>query len=227
MLHLWILQLPSADSGELASACEAVLDEADRRRRGFYQLEPARQQFVIGRGLARVALSSAAPSTSPSSWRFALTAEGKPVADHGPSFSLAHTRGLMVCAVNDAGEVGADAEMIERELNLSAMTKVLTEEEAESLADMDMANRLLSFARIWTAKEAAAKACGQGLRVDFRQIRLTPASEGWLATGSAGDWVVWQKNFHASHMISVATREAVEPICHALSDTDFLNVLPH
>ncbi len=78
----------------------------------------------------------------------------------GPKgLGLSHTRGVLVAAICPTASTGVDAEWLARPVPGAPLAaRWFSPKEAE-----DVAAAPDHFLRLWTAKEAAAKACGLGL----------------------------------------------------------------
>ncbi|MEV5208433.1 4'-phosphopantetheinyl transferase superfamily protein [Micromonospora sp. NPDC053740] len=93
--------------------------------------------------------------------------EGRPVvrADGVEvAVSISRTAGLVVVAARRAGAVGVDVERIRPLPALALARRWFPPAELAWLGDRPEAGRTVDFLRLWTAKEAVGKACGQGLR---------------------------------------------------------------
>ena len=134
-----------------------------------------RDAYVAAHGLLRlrlaVHLGRAARDLS-----FADEPGGRPRLTDAPrtGFSLSHTRGLVAVAVCDGADIGVDAEA---DSALPPGQGTLHPEEERALAALP--SPAPAFARLWTRKEAVAKALGLGLRLPFagfdaRAARVDP-----------------------------------------------------
>ena len=90
------------------------------------------------------------------------TERGKPYfADSPFHFSISHTPHHAFCVLSD-GNVGLDAEELDREINLKLAQKILSPMEKEQF---DVAeDKQLALLTFWVLKEAEAKRTGEGLR---------------------------------------------------------------
>ena len=95
---------------------------------------------------------------------------GKPYLEHGPFFSISHSRRYSVLAVSE-NEIGIDIEMHEN-INQRLMERCFTEEEQE-FAKLSTEN----FRLIWTAKEAVLKFLGTGFSYAPKNFSVLPLSE--------------------------------------------------
>lgn len=100
------------------------------------------------------------------------------------TISLSHRGGLAACAVAVPGaEMGCDVEMAEPR-SKAFVADYFTVEEQALIARASAADRDRLVALLWSAKESALKALGEGLRLDTRSVAvdLQPHSSA----------VVWQ-----------------------------------
>lgn len=95
---------------------------------------------------------------------------GKPFFEHGPFFSISHSRRYSVIAVSE-NEIGIDIEMHENPSE-RIMNRCFTEEE-QKFAEISTEN----FLRIWTAKEAALKFLGTGFSFSPKDFSVLPLDE--------------------------------------------------
>ena len=173
--------------------------EADRFRR-----PTTRNQHVIGRGMARFLLchhTQGPAQTSPDEISFSLGPHGKPAvatpAHLNHPFNVAHTSGMVLCAVAGQGvqRLGVDVESVQRRTSLELAERYFAEPEVRFLANQNAADARTVFLRIWTLKEAFVKAMGTGLQTQLDQFAfvdiLSPRPEIEFLNpdlGDASDW---------------------------------------
>ncbi len=95
---------------------------------------------------------------------------GKPFFEHGPFFSISHSRRYSVVAVSE-NEIGIDIEM-HGNPSERLMDRCFTEDE-QQFAKLNTEN----FLRIWTAKEAVLKFLGTGFSLSPKNFSVLPISE--------------------------------------------------
>jgi 4'-phosphopantetheinyl transferase len=154
----------------------ATLD-ADERARGGRMRQPGdRDRFHAARILLRHALSHMVDGeVAPSDWRFREGANRKPVMQEGlppVHFNISHAGDFVAVALSEAAPVGVDVEPLARDARLTIVDDVLAESERTMLAALDETARWEAFARIWTLKEACAKAAGTGVDTDFAVLEV-------------------------------------------------------
>lgn len=171
-----------AEPGWLRPELTALLDGAERHRRGRYVRAADRDRFATGVVVTRLvvgALTGVDPALVGLDRSCPACGEphGPPRPTHRPDLrlSISHARDRVAVAVTRAPGVGVDVEAVERDLDLAGMqAQVLTGQEASALAELDPAERARGFLTYWTRKEAVVKATGDGLRAGLGEIAVTP-----------------------------------------------------
>ena len=173
-------------------AALAVLGSAKRRA-----------QFVAGRWLLRYAVRTALGLDVRYMVRLI---DGRPVLMLGRSkapmpVSISHCADLVLCGVMASGLLGVDVERVRPRRKWDELASfVLHPSERARLEGLPEPERWRCFYRVWTLKEALAKATGVGLALPFSQIATSDdgrieaapkayglADPGWcLADLSAG-----------------------------------------
>ncbi len=217
-VHLY-LAVGDADLAALA-ATDQVLDTQERERASRFIRPADRELYQAAHVLLRRALSRHEP-VDPAAWRFSRGAYGRPeIAAPAPPtgerllFSLAHTRGLVCCAVTDATAVGIDAEC-ERPLSdaLDLARRFFAPVEAAALAALSPAERTAGFYAFWTLKESFVKALGVGLTMDLDRFafRLAPGRPGTIDLTLAppladSDWRFVLLRIDREHTVAASVR---------------------
>ena len=139
--------------------------------------QPAdRARYRAARMLLRHTLSKAVGNeVPPAEWRYRDGPNGKPMLAAGfPAieFNISHSDGCVAVAVSKDGPVGIDLECIAPDLRSEIIEDVLTAAERDGLLQLSVEEKWRRFMRIWTAKEACAKALGLGLGLDFRRMEV-------------------------------------------------------
>ena len=182
-VHLWSLSDHTGGSGT-GFADEASLLSADEvERAARFRFECDRRRFIATRSLVRQVLSTY-EAVPPAAWRFSKTRYGRPIVlpEPGrlaPSFSVSHTRGLIVCAVAREPALGIDVEYVTSIAPMSIASRFFTEREASAIHGCPLDHRAQLFFQYWTLKEAYLKATGKGLHqsldsIEFRVAHAQP-----------------------------------------------------
>jgi 4'-phosphopantetheinyl transferase len=154
----------------------------------------------------RHALDQAA---GPRPWRFATGTYGKPRLDPACDdirFSLSHTDGLVAVALAHGQEVGVDVETACRDPDESALASLALA--PREVADLDaFADRRDRLLQLWVAKEALAKAIGEGLSLPLQQVVLRGDPPKVVAMpagyGMPSEWWL-QTTRHGAHWLALA-----------------------
>jgi 4'-phosphopantetheinyl transferase len=97
--------------------------------------------------------------------------QNKPAA---ATVSLSHRAGIAACAVAcSSGVLGCDIETIEQRSD-AFVADYFTTEEQSFVAEASAVDRLRLLALLWSAKESALKALHEGLRLDARNVIVSP-----------------------------------------------------
>jgi 4'-phosphopantetheinyl transferase len=197
------------------------LTDAERARFDRYHGEADRRMFLLGRVMSR-GLVGQALNVGAGDWEWREGAHGRPEIAHPPTpvrFNLAHSAGLVVCAIARGREVGVDVEDLQRPATDPGMVNryCAPAEAADIEAQGDRwRDRFLIY---WTLKEAYLKARGLGISVPLRDICfvLDPPPVRVTFLGSlAGTPAAW--TFHLArpterHLVAIAAsaEDGVEP----------------
>lgn len=149
----------------------ALLDDGDRERYQRYTHSEKKAELLVSRLLVK---SVAARIADVGLRDVILSSEssGKPrmqVKGHDeknlPSFSVAHTHGLVAVAFYRYGEVGVDAEdMLDTRRHLEAIARrFFSEDEKQYFQEGDGDTSAGRFFTLWTLKESIAKLSREGV----------------------------------------------------------------
>jgi 4'-phosphopantetheinyl transferase len=162
----WFRLTATMTAPDVATA-RAVLSAEERARCDRFRFERDRRDFAAAHALLRGALAFHGGRPA-GSWRFEADAAGKPflVGHPGIEFSIAHTRGLVACALSVAGLVGVDVEVLDEARDAEEIAeRYFAEPEIRALRSCAPGvERQARFTELWTLKEAYVKALGSGLR---------------------------------------------------------------
>ncbi|SOC35910.1 4'-phosphopantetheinyl transferase superfamily protein [Rhizobium subbaraonis] len=156
-----------------------VLDAAERRQAdGFVHLED-RERYQAGHALVRHAIA-AVSGIPASALAFVAGPNGKPatVVPMGLDFNLTHSGRWVAIGLSRSGAVGVDVEADRPE----AFWREIA---ASFLSPMEMRDLPSAgtsrYLRVWTAKEAALKACGAGFSIAPESISVAIQAGGFSA----------------------------------------------
>jgi 4'-phosphopantetheinyl transferase len=151
----------------------AWLSDAERARFDRYRHDDDRVMFLCGRAMARE-LVGRALGVDPASWPWREGDHGRPaIALPGARlhFNLAHSAGLVVCAIADDREVGVDVEdRARRPVDPQVVRRYCAPAEVADIESRGAAGWHDRFLQYWTLKEAYLKARGLGISVPLADI---------------------------------------------------------
>src|SRR5262245_53109409 len=211
-VHIYYRLIRSINSEEQAQALESL--SSDEHERAERLLSPDhRITLIAAHWLLRTALSRYADVPA-SAWSFAANAHGKPFVDSPRSeadlrFNLAHSEGLVACAVCRGAEIGIDVESLGRRRHTLALAaRYFSDTEVRSLEALEEHQRDARFVELWTLKEAYVKAMGLGLSHSLHIVAFDLSGRSSIRFDSAGiDASTWQFALYAptaDHRIAVA-----------------------
>jgi 4'-phosphopantetheinyl transferase len=166
-IHLWLVNPREIADPILLNRYRALLDTEEQARLRRIRLPGVRHQYLLTRALVRTALSRYAP-LSPRTWRFRPNPHGRPLIANSEGrtlcFNLAHTEGMIVCAVTRDAELGVDVECTLRATRTAEVAdRFFADIECRDLHALSADRRRDRFFDYWTLKEAYIKARGLGL----------------------------------------------------------------
>ncbi|WP_404337300.1 4'-phosphopantetheinyl transferase family protein [Sphingomonas sp. MMS12-HWE2-04] len=193
-MQLHLCRVDTADEVWLPGLLARLTPE-ERTRAERFAVAPARLSYAAAHALLHHALDEAIGP----GWSMVRGEQGKPAlappfADL--HFNLTHADGLVAVAINREGPIGVDVEAATRAIDVASIGRRVfaAEERGDPL-------------RLWTLKEAVAKATGLGLSLPFNEI-VFDGDPPRLARirdphGPAARWWVHGETF-AGHWLALA-----------------------
>lgn len=181
-VHIRYCLTDSLGEDALADA-SALLSNEERARRDAFRVDHDRREYAVAHALLRATLSEFG-DRPPEAWRFESGALGKPALAPGVStlpmaFNIAHTLGLVACAVASGADVGLDVEHVSRSNDWRGISRryFAPSEVAQiaGAAEDEQAGRFFDF---WTLKEAFIKALGVGLSRPLNETTFEVGRDG-------------------------------------------------
>lgn len=211
-IDVWSVSLPRALDQTQVSACHAVMPPGEREAAARFRDPGRRDQAIVARALSRKALSLRL-GVNPEGLMFETGENGRPCLAAGQTarsvdFNLAHTEGFVVCAVAENLRIGVDVEPLARADDLREVSpRFLSPSEGTTLQQLDRAGQNAWLPRLWTCKEAYAKALGLGLSAPLQELsfRVTPqAADGPVHCTNAADWSFRSWTTGTGHCLALA-----------------------
>lgn len=178
-----------------------------------------KQQFLASKVLLKWAMSNEL-NVDPLMVKLSYLEHGKPVihqCHNQPSlaFNLAHTFGLVVCAIGHNTQIGVDVEYLDRDFEFSEIQDfVFSTSEKGQFYMTDPALKKNLFYKTWTMKEAYLKAIGVGLKVPMSGIEFDFSGLEPILTKTYENaekdkyWTFDQCQYEENHMIAVAAMQS-------------------
>jgi len=188
------------------------LPQPEQARAAAYRSVPARLRFVGGRVALR-ALLACAGGQRPCDVRIDRGEHGAPTAP-GSSLdvNLTHAGEWVMAAVSQSGPVGVDIEPLRGIPEWRAIAEHFHAEDRDCLASIDAAGVMLPFLRVWTRKEAVAKALGLGLALPLDACAVgsrgaAPCrSVGVCHAGVTSAWSLFDVDPEPGYIAAIAVR---------------------
>ncbi|WP_367044724.1 4'-phosphopantetheinyl transferase superfamily protein [Streptomyces sp. Je 1-332] len=187
---IWIVRAPAGQRLVNDEAPPDWLDEKERTRLAGIPQPAARDAYVFAHWALRSVLGSSL-DRSPRSVGFLRQpcpgcggAHGRPaISDPEPGreaveFSMSHTGDHVAIAVAEA-TIGIDIESWPTPESVADYLPFLHPREQQWLGNVPDDELVRDFARLWTRKEAMAKATGQGMAAIMNRLDLTGQPLGW------------------------------------------------
>lgn len=175
-----IIYAPVLYKPELTEACESVLSNTEVQRAGRFktpgQAALFKQRRAFRRYCGAIALGSSQPLNQIS---FSETKNGRPFLTDLPAtwFSFSSCQTGFLGAWSSIHGIGVDLEDQATNLKATELAKLFfSTSEASVVNDLDGEERLRTFYKFWSLKEAALKSVGEGLPfgLDSFEFRLDP-----------------------------------------------------
>jgi 4'-phosphopantetheinyl transferase len=178
---VWIAHVSKAK--ESLGVFEPFLDGKERERAARFRFPADRWRFVLGRGMLRKCLGHYL-ERAPESVDLGYTDLGQPIVrdDAKIQFSISHTQDLVAVAVTDGARIGIDLEAVQPHLDLMELAeRIFSADDLALFQSRPMNEKLATFYRAWTRKEAYLKARGEGIAEGLQQICVSMGPEEILS----------------------------------------------
>jgi 4'-phosphopantetheinyl transferase len=175
-----LLYVPLSHDPEVSGRCASVLSETELTRAGRFAARHDKVQFEQRRAFRRFCGATALGSSQPlSEILFEETENGRPYLSDSPAlwFSFSSCRFGILGAWSSTHWIGVDIEDLTKELEAAELARqFFSVAEAEAVEGVDGVERLRTFYRFWSLKEAALKSIGEGLPfgLDAFEFELDP-----------------------------------------------------
>ena len=169
--HVWFCDLDTVH--QTNSPMRSLLSERESARAERLKNPQQRERFAARCAFVRRALANLT-GVAPETLEFRNGPNGKPAlappsdAEDSPiealEFNLAHSENILALAVAFSRDVGVDVEVVDFNVDVLGVAEAnFAPEELNWLHALPSRECVLAFYRLWTRKEAIAKATGQGI----------------------------------------------------------------
>jgi 4'-phosphopantetheinyl transferase len=231
-VHAWYAPVSDLSVAGAIDAALAWLTPEERERYARFRADADRHMFLLGRAMARV-LVGRGLGIAPTAWEWREGPHGRPEVaspDTRLQFNIAHSAGLVACAVAVGRDVGVDVEDLDRRpVEWGVVQRHCG---ADEILDITAQGSCWHerFLHYWTLKEAYLKALGLGIAAPLAQVgfRLDGDGPRLVFSGSlSGSDTRWQFRLYrptGRHLLAVAasTANGVEPAIHLQRLTEYL-----
>ncbi len=216
---VWVVRSPPApDPAHLD-----ILTPEERHQCARFRQEERQARYACGRALLRLALAERLAG-DPAEFHIEPGVNRRPALAGasrerwpGVDFNLSSTTGLVACALAEGGRVGVDVEQTGRGAIDEALVARVVSARERTWLDRSTSPET-DFYRLWTLKEAVAKADGEGLGLPFDRLTLLPDPAGGLdvdldAMGERrGLWRIFSLWADAPAALALRTNRASSPV---------------
>lgn len=202
---------------EQIKACLRLLSNDESHRHAAIRSTPDADSYAISHALLREALSSFSGTgrflPAPQEWLFTVEPSGKPLIEPSQNqpnlrFSLSHCRTACAIVITRGRNCGIDIEDYKRKVDyIKVAAKMFTGDEVELIRNTD--DQRNTFFRLWTLREARAKATGTGLANSAREFGFQLDKEDigyrpYNTTDTEDDWQLATLETLRDHILAVA-----------------------
>ena len=195
-VHLWRVDLEQPE--QVVKQFRSTLEGNELYRADRFHFEKDRRAFIVSRGFLRQVLGRYL-TVNAETIRFSYGPYGKPAlgGDHESStlrFNMSHSRGVALVAVTEDKALGVDVEYIRADFATEDIARrFFSPREVETFSAVPNDQRVASFFRCWTRKEAYIKAIGLGLSqpLDGFDVTLGPGEPAALLRADDDDTSRW------------------------------------
>jgi 4'-phosphopantetheinyl transferase len=176
------------------------LSEEDESRLKAMRFHKRRADSRLGKWTAKCALGIHLNVNALASIEIRASQCGAPTAfvankAADATISLSHRAGVALCAIAPFGvALGCDLELIEPHSN-AFLADYFTDDEQAFISSRSLEDRPWLLTLLWSAKESALKALGEGLRLDTRSVVVSLSSCAFNPSGCIDDWLPLQVRY--------------------------------
>lgn len=219
-IHIWLTYCEAITEERLMVSYRELLNPTEKEEELRFHFARDRHRYLVTRALVRTVLSRYA-SVDPKDWVFSRDVYGRPhianteATDSCLSFSVSHTKGLIVLGVAKGRSLGVDVEnFAARDISIDVANHYFAPEEVAALHEVSDRQGMCRFFEYWTLKESYVKARGMGfvLPVDrFSFHFVDDHAIDFVINPELGDdssrWQFWQFRPTSEHLLAVCAEK--------------------
>jgi 4'-phosphopantetheinyl transferase len=222
-VRVWLADVAAVGADDaLRARLIELLEPAERTRFDTYHADVDRYMFLLGRAMARTLVGEAI-GVPPTAWQWRDGPHGRPEIGTPSTrvrFNIAHSSGVVACALAHGRDVGVDVEDLERAaFDVRLVRRCCSPREVADVESQPSGRWPSRFLTYWTLKEAYLKARGLGISVPLADISFTldePAPRvAFLRSLADSDtrWSFVVRQPTPRHLLAVAasTADGVQP----------------
>ena len=218
-VHLWQVEL-DAEDGSYRVLWD-FLDGTEHQRALRLRSDIDRKRFICAHGVFRIILGRYL-GIEPGNVGFTFNRFDKPclASESQLEFSIAHSGDLALFAFTVVGRIGVDVERIIALDELDDLEKwSLSADERKLSANLPPNERIKTFYKLWTVKEAYLKMLGRGLIDNLNSLNMVPA-----LFGKEPDWSVEVISPMSCYLAALATETtAGDVVRFRCNSSEFVN----
>jgi 4'-phosphopantetheinyl transferase len=173
-LHIFIANI-DADSDNFEPL--QLLDAKEKTRAGHLRAALHQKRFIKTRATLRMILSHYLKAP-PQDISLAYTANGKPYIEHSElQFNVSHSQGFAVYALTRLTPIGIDIEKVQPQYHERVAKRYFSPGEYDYYSRLLPNEKINTFYKLWTSKEAVIKALGQKLSTVLASSISIPVDE--------------------------------------------------
>jgi len=175
-----VFYAPVSSDPEVTRSCSSVLSNIEMQRTDCFATQDDKALFIQRRAFRRFCGARVLGTSQPLSLiAFSETENGRPYLSDLPDlcFSFSSCRFGFLGAWSSAHGIGVDVEDLTKELEAAELARqFFSGAEANAVEGVQGLERLRTFFRLWSLKEAALKSIGEGLPfgLDAFEFELDP-----------------------------------------------------
>jgi 4'-phosphopantetheinyl transferase len=167
-IHLWRIGISTTTDCPTPHKYYELLASDEKKRLNQIKSTKRRHEYLLSRVTLRSVLASYLDSQNPSAIQIDIETSGKPkLRDNsmGLYFNLSHTKGMILIGISHNRTIGVDIETIDGQRDIEGIAKNFFHKNELTNVPTDETQKLKYFYKLWTLKEALAKANSRGLGI--------------------------------------------------------------